>query len=35
MILETKVHFADFGELAPNTGKIEGPIYIFQLGLSF
>lgn len=35
MILETKVHFADFGELAPNTGKIKGPIYIFQLGLSF
>lgn len=33
--LETKVHFADFGEFAPSTGKIKGPIYIFQIGLSF
>jgi hypothetical protein len=33
--LETKAHFADFGELAPGSGEIKGPIYIFQLGFSF
>ena len=35
VILETKVHFADFGEFAPGTGQIDGPIYMFQLGLTF
>ena len=35
VVLETKVHFADFGEFAPDTGQIKGPIYMFQLGLSF
>jgi hypothetical protein len=35
VMLETKVHFADFGEFAPDTGQIKGPIYIFQLGISF
>ncbi|NNL42827.1 MAG: hypothetical protein HKO79_10080 [Desulfobacterales bacterium] len=35
VILESKVHFADFGELAPDTGDIKGPIYIFQLGITF
>ena len=35
VILETKVHFADFGEFAPNTGQIKGPIYMFQVGLTF
>jgi hypothetical protein len=33
--LESKVHFADFGELAPGTGDIKGPIYLFQLGITF
>ncbi|KPJ77025.1 MAG: hypothetical protein AMJ54_09700 [Deltaproteobacteria bacterium SG8_13] len=35
VVLETKIHFADFGEFAPNTGQIKGPIYLFQVGISF
>jgi hypothetical protein len=35
IILESKVNFADFGELAPGTGDIKGPIYLFQLGITF
>ena len=35
VVLESKVHFADFGELAPGTGDIKGPIYLFQLGITF
>ena len=35
IILESKVNFADFGELAPGTGDIKGSIYLFQLGITF
>ena len=35
LVLESKVHFADFGEFATNTGGIQGPIYLFQLGMTF
>lgn len=35
VVLESKVHFADFGEFAPNAGNIKGPIYLFQLGITF
>jgi hypothetical protein len=35
VLLEGKVHFADFGEFAPSTGDIKGPIYLFQLGVTF
>ncbi len=35
VMLQTKVHLVEFADLAPGTGQINGPLYMFQLGLSF
>jgi len=35
---ETKVHFVNFGDLggiAPEAGDLKGPIYMFQIGITF
>jgi hypothetical protein len=38
LTFEGKVHYADFGDLgefAPGAGDLKGPIYMFQVGLTF